>query len=137
MVSDEFYQAVESAIVTCRDWDDDAIAYAAHHVPIYVAYRPTKAQARAGGCVTCTYLGLWCDRWPGYKASQHGIIFLFEEGIASTANMDLTTLEAKTTAVLHHELEHAMQRDHVLETLERKRSQYATYGLRYNPRVHE
>jgi hypothetical protein len=137
MVSQEFYRAVEDAIIVCRNWDDDAIAYAAYHVPVYVADRPTRAQARAGGCPACTYLGLWCDKWPGYPASPHGIIFLFEDGIASTAGMERTTLTVKTTEVLHHELEHALQRDHVLDALERRRAMYAAAGLVYDPRCHE
>jgi len=100
------------------DSADDAVAYMAQFIPIYTQYRPTPEQAKAGGCVNCTYLGLWADRWPGYPSYEHGIIWLFEEGIRSRSG----DVQAQVFSTLIHEMDHALQRDHVLDALERKRS---------------
>ena len=121
-VSPEFFRAVQAACRACEQWDDDAIAYAATHVPVYAERRATPQQARAAGCRTCIYLGLWADEWPGYGSHPHGIIWLFEDGIRQTASQNEADLTNVVIAVLHHELEHALQRDHVLDAMERQRA---------------
>ena len=120
-VSPEFFQAVQAACRACEQWDDDAIAYAAAHVPVFAERRASPRQAKAAGCTTCMYLGLWADGWPGYGTYPHGIVWLFEDGIRQTASQDETDLTDATIAVLHHELEHALQREHVLDAMERRR----------------
>ena len=150
MLSDEFKAAVHAAIAAVRTVPDDSIQYMLtgfgnpnEVVPIYVEAAIAPEQAAAGGCASCRYLGLWADRWNGYPPSPHGMIWLFEDGIRSmrsrlaeastplnylggfvenvrTAQGDLV---ANTTDVLVHELSHALQRDHVLDAMERARQQ--------------
>lgn len=113
-VSREFYAAAEAAIALARQDPDLAVAYAAHVVPVYVATGPEPDQASAGGCVSCTFLGLWASSWPGYPAVEHGVIWLFEDGIRSHTGASLTD---EVHYVLLHELGHALQRDHVLDSM--------------------
>lgn len=73
-------------------------------------------------CRACTFLGLWASYWPGYERSPHGIIFLFEDGIrkeiAKKREVGLnSTLQEEGLRVFLHEVDHALQRDHVLEAL--------------------
>lgn len=112
--SPEFLKAAESAVKNARENPDLAVAYAAHVVPIYAQPEPDEAQATAGGCAGCTYLGLWANHWPGYPPSDHGIIWLFETGIRAKT---LGSLEDEATFVLLHELGHALERDHVLDEM--------------------
>ena len=109
----EFLEAIETCIGVLRYHRDVAIAYAATNVPIYAQWRPTPDQARAGGCRHCTYYGLWAREWAGYTGSDHGIIWLFEHGIR-TRKGDLLDNVMNT---LLHEIDHALQRDHILKAL--------------------
>lgn len=118
-VSSEFLEVVQVALSVARMSSDECVAFmAAGNVPVYAQRRPDLAQARAGGCVACTYLGLWADTWPGYDYSEHGIIWLFEQGIRKQPG----DLGQETLATLLHEMDHALQRDHVLEALGRQRA---------------
>jgi len=120
LASSEFINAVQAAIQEAQGSDDECIDYCAQNVPTYVQYQPTPQQSRAGGCRYCTYLGLWTDHWPGYERAPHGLIFLFEDGIRKeiekkTAQGIYTTLQDECLRVFLHEVDHALQRDHVLE----------------------
>ena len=118
-VSSDFLAAVEAAVVRARQSPDECVAFmAAGNVPVFAQRRPDLAQARAGGCTACTYLGLWADSWVGYEWSEHGIIWLFEEGIRKQGG-DLTQ---QALITLLHEMDHALQRDHVLEALGRRQT---------------
>lgn len=116
-VSRDFYTAAEAAIARAKEHPDRAIAYAAHVVPVYVDTAPEPEQARAGGCASCTYLGLWASSWPGYPPVDHGLIWLFETGIRQHTAASLTD---EVHFVLVHELGHALQRDHVLDEMKAK-----------------
>jgi len=109
-VSPQFVHAVEWAMTQARQSQDETVRFMVSYIPIYAQYRPTRAQAVAGGCPTCTYLGLWADAWPGYEPAKHGLIFLFEEGIRSMGG----ALREQVYATLIHEMDHALQRDHIL-----------------------
>ncbi len=109
----EFQNAVKAAIDSASRWPDDAVQYMSHHVPVYAMTVPTPEQAKAGGCANCTYLGLWASSWPGYPPAPHGTIWLFETGIRSIGG----DLRQNTLAVLLHEYDHALQRDHVLDAM--------------------
>lgn len=115
--SPEFITAANLAVAEARLNPDQAIAYAAHVVPVYVQPRPDTAQATAGGCADCTYLGLWASSWPGYGEPDHGIIWMFEDGIRKNSP---GSLQNKTLEVLIHELGHALDRDHVLDEMKAK-----------------
>lgn len=118
-VSPEFLEVVGGAVAVARMSSDECVAFmAAGHVPVFAQRRPDQAQARAGGCTSCTYLGLWADSWPGYEYSEHGIIWLFEEGIRKQGG----DLAQQTLATLLHEMDHALQRDHVLDALRRQKA---------------
>lgn len=109
--SDEFVTAIDVAVGVLRYHQDSAIAYAIQNVPIYAQRQPTPEQRRAGGCPNCTYLGLWANYWPGYPQTEHGLIWLFEDGIRRMR----TDLYDQVAATLIHEIEHALQRDHILQ----------------------
>lgn len=131
-VSPEFMTAVELALAEAINSPDPAVAYMAEHVPVYMQVAPTQQQAVAGGCPHCWYLGLWANNWPGYQIVPHGTIWLFEAGIRHSTP-DVVTGALST---LLHEMDHALQRDHVLEAMERKaavlgRGAYAQVG--YGP----
>ena len=134
-VSPEFLEVVQAAVDSARLSSDECVAFmAAGHVPVFAQRRPDQAQARAGGCVSCTYLGLWADAWGGYERSEHGIIWLFEEGIRRQGG----DLGQHTLATLLHEFDHALQRDHVLDALRRQKAAAAVaggvgYGQRASP----
>ena len=117
IVTAEFIDAAEAAIAYVRNSDDPQVAYAAANVPIFIMPFPNSAQAHAGGCPSCTYLGLWANKWEGYAPSTHGIIWLYEDGIRSKAHGDLINQTIKT---LEHEIDHALQRDHVLAAMRSK-----------------
>lgn len=95
---------------------DDAMRYMADNIPIHALASATPQQAEAGGCKDCKYLGLWADRWPGYPNSTHGTIWLFEDGIRALRG----PLEKNVYEVMKHEMGHALQRDHVLDEMEKK-----------------
>ena len=106
-------------------------------VTLYPLVQATPEMASAGGCPHCTYLGLWSDYWPGFKTGKHGAIWLFQNGIYQmgprqysdlvdwrgrpmlTSQIDGGQLTANTYEVLLHELGHALQRNHVLDDMER------------------
>lgn len=111
--TDDFKQAVISAIDRASKYPDDAVQYMSRFVPIYATRTPTQEQAQAGGCPSCTYLGLWAATWPGYPRAPHGSIWLFENGIRTVRG----SLQDNTLAVLLHEFDHALQRDHVLDAM--------------------
>ena len=109
-VSEEFAATIESIIEVLRYHEDPALRYMLKNIPIYAQWAPTDAQRRAGGCYYCTYLGLWANSWPGYPEEPHGMIWLFESGIRAKGG----DLYDCTAAVLLHEMDHALQRDHIL-----------------------
>jgi len=113
--SPEFVNAVNMALHNAIMSQDELVQFMVKQVPVYVQVAPTREQAQAGGCVGCVYLGLWADRWPGYPQMPHGMIWMFEQGIRSVGG----NLQAQTLATLLHEMDHALQRDHVLEALNR------------------
>lgn len=113
MLSQEFIVALTEAQHLAAQSPDSAVAYMAQQVPTYAQERPTPEQARAGGCPTCTYLGLWASSWPGYTPSAHGTIWIFEEGVRRQGG---NLVDAAYRTILH-EMDHALQRDHVLERL--------------------
>jgi hypothetical protein len=121
--------AVDLALAEAAQSSDPAVAYMAQHVPVYAQLAPTEQQAVAGGCPNCWYLGLWANSWPGYEMVPHGTIWLFEAGIRhSTKDVVQGAL-----STLLHEMDHALQRDHVLEAMELKqitqgRHTYAQVG---------
>ena len=127
--STEFDNAVRAAIDAAQNSPDEAVRFAIHYVPVYVQARPTHDMAVAGGCPSCTYLGLWAQSWPGYTARDlgiqqenwHGVIFMFEEGIRRQG----VPLSIQAQQTLFHEIDHALQRDHVLEHLKVAKAQYA------------
>lgn len=120
-----FIVAVRKAVEAATQSSDDCVRYAAAHVPIYAQKGPTPEQARAGGCSECTYLGLWAYRWPGFEVAPHGIIWLFEDGITAVAIQTNTSLVSQCLNVILHEIEHALQRDHILQAVESTRSRVA------------
>jgi len=117
-VSQEFLSAVRWASEQAAQSDDEAVRFIIHYVPVYAQARPTREQAIAGGCVRCTYLGLWTSSWPGYPDAIHGTIWVFEEGIRAQGG----DLYQQTLATLKHEIDHALERDHVLEHLKQAKA---------------
>ena len=116
--SADFMAMAEWARQRAMESEDPAVAFAAANVPIFTMPYPTTGMAQAGGCGSCTYLGLWASDWPGYEPSEHGIIWLFEHGITTRArNGDV---QQQTLLTLEHEIDHALQRDHVLEAMQRQ-----------------
>ena len=129
-VSPQFIQAVRAAIERAKSYPDEAVPYMVSVIPVWAAPYANQAMAEAGGCPNCTYLGLWASNWPGYQASQHGIIFLFDNGISQMGG-DLVDNAYK---VLLHEFDHALQRDHVLDALAtRKRLALSARGCAVCP----
>ena len=122
MVSLDFQEAALQAWRMAQNNPDPAVRYAVQNVPIYTLAAPSRRQAIDGGCPNCTYLGLWADQpgpdYPvppgGYPASNHGYIWLFEEGIRNCSDAEL---DSQTHAVLIHEIDHALQRDHILDAM--------------------
>lgn len=112
-VSPDFRAAVDYALQQAAHFPDDAIQYMSAKVPVYMAAVPTPQQAQAGGCPNCTYLGLWAAAWPGLPPAPHGMIWLYEEGIRRTGG----NIYEQVMAVLLHEYDHALQRDHVLDAM--------------------
>jgi len=112
-VSQEFLAAVKWASEQVAEDEDEAQRFAIHYVPVYAQAHPTREQAVAGGCTKCTYLGLWSNDWPGYPKTDHGTIWLFEQGIRSQGG----DLYQQVLSTLKHEIDHALERDHVLEHL--------------------
>ena len=113
-ISNEFRNAAMAARDRIADYHpDEAFRAAARWVPVYLQSHPTTEQAAAGGCVSCVYLGLWSDKWPGYPDAPHGMIWLFEDGIRQARN----TFDGQVYQTLEHELGHALGRDHVLDRL--------------------
>lgn len=102
------------------------------HVCPYQSFRSCRFCTETGqliggsmNCRACTFLGLWASSWPGYEQSPHGIIFLFEDGIRKEIEKkkDMgvrATLQEECLRVFLHEVDHALQRDHVLEAMGRK-----------------
>ena len=137
MVSPEFQEAVLQAWNRAQHNPDPAVRFAAQNVPIYVTNKVTPAQARDAGCPDCTILGLWAahayaDYPPaegGYPASNHGLIWLYEDGIRSCAG----NLEETTHSVLIHEIDHALQRDHILEAMRKQQPAEAYAWARPRP----
>jgi len=102
---------------------DDARQYAANHVPVFILAEADPRQKGASGCRQCRLLGLWARQWPGYhEDAPHGMIWLFEAGIREQASRANKSLADMTYEVLIHELDHALERDHVLEAMERERA---------------
>jgi len=124
-VSREFMSAVQQAIKAAMACDDEAVRFMVAYVPIYAQYAATPAMAQAGGCINCTYHGLWIDDWPSFPAAPHGLIFLFEAGIRSQGG----DLVENTYGVLLHEMGHALQRDHVLDAMRQMKA-----AAMYTPR---
>ena len=114
-ISPEFKSVVNQAWQMSRQAPDDSMRYMADNIPIWVLPKADPQKALAGGCPTCTYLGLWADQWPGYQSGKHGIIFLFEDGIRGLHQ----NLLKDTYEVLTHEMGHALQRDHVLDEMQK------------------
>jgi hypothetical protein len=131
-LSQVFIDTLEGARQKALHSPDDAVRYMAEHIPIFAQWAPTPEQARAGGCERCVYLGLWADRWPGYANSLHGIIWVFESGIRGQGG----NLPEQAYRTLIHEMDHALQRDHVLDSMESKRNSNAVQkaaALAYHP----
>ena len=146
-VSPQFEQAILNAIDLLRQVPDDAVNYLMGGIPNTVSIYPLPAatpdQATAGGCPHCTYLGLWSDYWPGFQMGRHGAIWLFEDGISrmgehqyrdlvdwkgrplGVGQTNVDQLTANVYEVLLHEAGHALQRDHVLDELEKIKGQGA------------
>ena len=113
-ISREFRDAAEwSRDQIAAHHPNEAFRAAARWVPVYLQTYATQEQAEAGGCATCTYLGLWTNQWPEYPMAPHGLIFLFEDGIRRARN----TFRGQVYQTLEHELNHALGRDHVLDRL--------------------
>lgn len=112
-VSPVFREAVANAIQQAARYPDDAVQYMSYKVPVYMQTVPTEQQAIAGGCKNCTYLGLWAAAWPGYPQAPHGMVWLFEDGIARMGG----DIFQQTMGVMLHEFDHALQRDHVLDAM--------------------
>jgi hypothetical protein len=127
--SEEFKRAVASALGLARVSPDEAVRFMVDQVPVYAQYAPDESQARAGGCANCIYLGLWADHWPGYPAAPHGMIWLFEYGIRSMGG----DLHRQVYATLLHEMDHALQRDHVLEGL--RQAKLNGYQVQARPQI--
>lgn len=116
--SDEFVAIVQQARLMAAAAPDDAIRYMAHAIPINVLPYIIPAMAAAGGNPGRPHRGLWTDQWPGLGKPEHGMIWIMEDGNRLSAGGDLlwTTYETLT-----HEMAHALQRDHVLDAMERER----------------
>jgi hypothetical protein len=127
-LSAEFRTAVLAAVDRAKQAPDDSVRWMTAHIPVYIDARATPAQAAAGGCPHCTYLGLWAEHWPGYPPSPHGLVWLFEDGIRGQATQAWRTLSDVCFDVLVHEYGHALQRDHVLESLRGPADQIAARG---------
>ena len=96
---------------------DLSVRYVMKNVPIFPAIVPTPQQAKAAGCEKCTFLGLWANSWPGYPASKHGDIWVFEDGVVKQAKNKGIPVQAQVEDTLIHEAQHALGRDHVLEAM--------------------
>lgn len=118
-VSTEFMEAVHWAAEQAGKSNDELVSFAIHYIPVYAQTEPTPQQARAGGCEKCTYLGLWSDAWPGMPRTEHGTIWLFENGIRKYSS----NLYDQVLETLLHEIDHAVQRNHVLESLNQAKAE--------------
>lgn len=115
--STEFVAAVQAAVDRASGAKDEAVAYMARHIPVYAQYDANMAQRQAAGCAGCVYRGLWAQTWPGYPPGAHGLIWLFEVGIRQMGG----NLTEQCHQVLLHEMDHALQRDHVLDAIEQQK----------------
>ena len=126
--TDNFVFIANQAMRKASEMPDDATRYMVDNIPVFAQYDVTPEMDKAGGCPGCVYLGLWADphtaRAWGYESSEHGTIWLFERGLRSV-NGDVTD---KTLKTLLHEFRHALQHDHVLDSLEKAKARglYAT-----------
>lgn len=112
----EFVALVEDALAKASLAPDDAVRFMSYEIPVYVQPDADPDQKEAGGCSDCIYLGLWADQWPGFPEEKHGQIWLFEQGIRGTDQH--LPLDQRVYSVLVHEMDHALQRNHVLEDME-------------------
>lgn len=132
--SQQFMDAINNAEARAQQAPDDSIRYMTRNIPVFALKHPTpemqKAAQRSAGCTACVVLGLWVKEWPGYPPNCHGTIFLYEDGITMAGAIPgaaSNSLEDKTYSVLVHEFGHALQRDHVLDTMEQIKA--ATRGF--------
>lgn len=107
---------------------DEAAAFAASVVPIWTMRDATPEMKKAGRCEHCRFLGLWAASWPGYDPEAHGHIWLFEDGIREQARRERIAVMDQIANTLVHELDHALERNHVLEHL-RKAQTMAAQGV--------
>ncbi|RJO60344.1 MAG: hypothetical protein C4542_09640 [Dehalococcoidia bacterium] len=124
MPSAAFIAAVRAALDRAKAHNDRAVVYMADAIPVFAQLDATPEQKKAGGNPNGLFFGLWAREWPGYPYSQHGLVWLFERGIRSLGG-DLVN---NAFTVLLHEFDHALQRDHVLEALERKQAMDKAQG---------
>ena len=104
-------------------YEDEAAAFAATVVPIDAMRDATPEMKRAGRCVPCRFLGLWAMTWPGEEPSPHGHIWLFEDGIREEARRRRISLSDQIADTILHEIDHALERDHVLEGLQQAKAE--------------
>lgn len=121
--SPEFVTAVNQALMLAQQSTDEPIAFAAQVVPVYPQRVPDEAQLHAANAAGKILLGLWVDEWQGLPRAEHGIIFLFEEGIRYMPGQ----MAHQVYLTLLHELDHALQRDHVLDDLNARKA--AAYNM--------
>lgn len=126
--SAEFIAVARRAVAMAAEAPDDSVRYMAGAIPVYAQKEPDQQQRASGGCAKCVYLGLWAKDWPGLPMSLHGHIWLFEQGIRWMGG----DLQKQTYDTLVHEMGHALERDHVLDQMERLKGRAAAQA--YPPR---
>lgn len=127
ILSPQFVATVNQALQMAKDptiTRDDSRRWMASNIPIFLEDQASPQEAEAAGCPWCTYLGMWTPDWPGFPRSEHGLILLFEDAIRSMRG----DLVANVYQVLTHEMDHALQRDHVLDAMEAERKAAAASG---------
>lgn len=127
----EFHEATRRALDAARTVDDACVQYVLQHVPVYIQPFPTPEQLRQSGARGKMLLGIWAPRWPGLETGPHGLIVLFEEGIRWSAENHGNALNTETLAVLLHEIQHALQRDHILQAVEKEQEAWGASARGY------
>ncbi len=115
--SAEFRSNVDEALRRAAQVPDDATAYMATHVPVYVMADNTPEQAQACGHSPETRLrGMWARQWSGYPSAPHGIVWIFEKGCRMQGGEPVGVI----LETIIHEFGHCLQRDHVLDALDQR-----------------
>jgi hypothetical protein len=123
----QFIKAVQEALAIARESPDEKIRYCVDYVPIVMLMIPTEEQANAGGSPGSSYMGPRVDKWPGYPVYDHGMIFIYEQGIQMQARDNDISLRDSALRTILHEYDHALRRDHITNGISRAKRAAMSY----------